>query len=188
MLALIHDAVGHLVVPFDRLPKAVAVLEQIAGTLIEQQMLLRETLIGQKGSALARSAVDGTEEAPSLAYAVVKRDLRFVSVSNSYAFLFDLKPPQFRQMLLNDLLHPGDVLPFDRSIKQLLSGKVGSCELVHWRATGSGHFVLTRDTLWAIGKVKVRGPEYIATVSEKIPQQDEAKMLVERAKLKIRRS
>ena len=44
MLALIHDAVGHLVSPIGRLQKTVPVLEQIANSLAEQQTLLKEML------------------------------------------------------------------------------------------------------------------------------------------------
>ena len=44
MLALIHDAVGHLVSPIGRLQKTVPVLEQIANSLVEQQTLLKRNV------------------------------------------------------------------------------------------------------------------------------------------------
>ncbi len=65
MLALIHDAVGHLVSPIGRLQKTVPVLEQIANSLAEQQTLLKEMLSIQKNSGLVRFVADRMEEPSS---------------------------------------------------------------------------------------------------------------------------
>jgi len=78
------------------------------------------------------------------------------------------------------------LLAFVKSPGILLNGGGSTCEMVEWRVTGSGHYVLAKDTLWGIGSDPVRGPEYIATVSEKIVDQDEAAMLVECAKSRNR--
>src|ERR1700728_4236343 len=167
LLALIHDAIGHLITPINRLPKALPVLDQIVVALAAQQQILKEILVLQKGFALDRLAAGEIKETPSLSHSVVKRDLRFVSVSESYARLFHFKLIQLKSMSLNQLLHPDDVPRFHKHVRLLLNGKVRSCELIEWRATGSGRFVLSRDTLWAVGGAgPSQGPEYIATVSE----------------------
>jgi len=182
MLALIHDAVGHLVSPIGRLQETVPVLEQIANSLAEQQTLLKEMLSIQKNATLVRFVASRLKEVPPLSHAVLTRDLRFVSANKSYSRLFDFSEVQFQKMSLADLLHPGDVSRFRKITRALLNG-VGTCEVVEWRVTGSGHYVLAKDTLWGIGSDPVRGPEYIATVSEKIADQDEAANLVECARL-----
>jgi hypothetical protein len=169
LLALIHDAIGHLVTPINRLPKALPLLNQIVVSLAAQQLILKEMLDLQKGFALDRFAAGELKEIPSLSHSVVKRDLRFVSVSQSYARLFHFKLIQLKSMSLNELLHPDDVPRFHKHVRLLLNGKARSCELIQWRATGNGRFVLSRDTLWAVGTGPSQGPEYIATVSERIP-------------------
>lgn len=186
MLALIHDAVGHLVTPIHSLPKAIPVLEQIADSLIQQQAFLKEVLTLRRDPVLERFAARKLEKAPSLSHSVLKRDLRFLSVSKSYCDLFEFSPGQFQGMVFNELLHPADISRFSKIAKLLLNGRVDSCELVEWRATGSRRFVLTKDTLWGIGTRQVQGPQYIATVSEKIADEGETAMLVERAKLRTR--
>ena len=185
MLALIHDAVGHLVSPIGRLQKTVPVLEQIANSLAEQQVLLKEMLSVQKNAALVRFVANRLAGVPSLSHAVLNRDLHFVSANKSYSRMFDFTEAQFQKMSLADLLHPGDIARFRKIITVLLNG-VGTCEMVEWRMTGSGHYVLAKDTLWGIGSDRVRGPEYIATVSEKIADQDEAARLVERSRSRNR--
>ena len=173
LLALIYDAIGHLITPINRLPKALPLLDEIVVSLAEQQLTLKEMLVLQKGSALQRFAAGELKEIPSLSHSVVKRDLRFVSISESYARLFNFKPVQLKRMSLNELLHPDDVPRFHKEVRLLLNGKVSSCELIEWRATRNGRFVLSRDTLWAVGARPSRGPEYIATVSERILDFDE---------------
>ena len=185
MLALIHDAVGHLVRPIGGLKKTVPVLEQIANSLAEQQTLLKEMLSIQKNAALVRFVANRLKEVPPLSHAVLNRDLHFVSANKSYSRLFDFSEAQFQKKSLADLLHPGDIPRFRKIIRVLLNGG-GTCEVVEWRATGSGRYVLAKDTLWGIGSDRVRGPEYIATVSEKIADQDEAASLVECARSRNR--
>lgn len=186
MLALIHDAIAHLITPVNNLPKVMPVLEQVADALIQQQVLLKELLTVRQDPVLERFAVRKLEEVPSLSHSVLKRDLRFVSVSESYSHLFEFSPIQFQSIALNNLIHPADIPRFSKIVKLLLAGRVESCELVQWRVTGNRRFVLTKDTLWGIGARQVRGPQYIATVSEKLADQDEAAMLVRNAKLRIR--
>ena len=185
MLALIHDAVGHLVSPIGGLKKTVPVLEQIANSLAEQQTLLKEMLSIQKNAALVRFVANRLKEAPPLSHAVLNRDLHFVSANKSYSRLFDFSEAQFQKKSLADLLHPGDIPRFRKIIRVLLNGG-GTCEVVEWRVTGSGHYVLAKDTLWGIGSHRIGGPEYIATVSEKIADQDEAARLVECARSRNR--
>ena len=187
MLALIHDAIAHLITPVSNLPKVMPVLEQVADALIEQHLLLKKLLTVRKDPVLESFAVRKLEEVPSLSHSVLKRDLRFVSVSQSYCHLFEFSPAQFQSMSFNELLYPADIPRFYKIVGLLLKGKIESAELVEWRATGSRRFVLTKDTLRGIGTGQVRGPQYIATVSEKVADQDEAAMLVEHAKLRIRR-
>jgi len=181
MLALIHDAVGHLVNPIGRLQKTVPVLERIANSLVEQQTLLKEMLSIQKNAALVHFVTSRLKEAPPLSHAVLNRDLYFVSANRSYSRLFDFSEAQFQKMSLAELLHPGDLARFRKIIRVLLNGG-GTCEMVEWRVTGNGHYVLAKDTLWGIGSDRVRGPEYIATVSEKIADQEGAARLIESAK------
>jgi PAS domain-containing protein len=185
MLALIHDAVAHLVSPIGGLQKTVPVLEQIANSLAEQQTLLKEMLSIQKNAALVRFVTNRLKEVPPLSHAVLTRDMHFVSANKSYSRLFDFSEAQFQKMSLADLVHPGDIPRFRKIIRVLLNG-VGTCEVVEWRVTGSGHYVLAKDTLWGIGSDRVRGPQYIATVSEKIADQDEAASLVECARSRNR--
>ena len=168
LLALLHDAVGHLITPVHSLPKTIPILQQIAGTLARQQLLLEEVLKVRRDGELMRFAARKPNAASSLSYSVLKRDLRFVSVSNSYCLLFNLKRTQFLQRSLGDLVHPTDVPRFSRIVRILLSGKAVSGELVEWRATGSGDFVLIKDTMWAIDTDQRGGPEYIVNVSERI--------------------
>lgn len=181
MLALIHDAVGHLVSPIGRLQKTVPVLEQIANSLAEQQTLLKEMLSIQKNAALMQFVASELEEVPQLSQAVLSRDMNFVSANKSYSRLFDFSEAQFQKMSLADLVHPGDIPRF-REIINALSNGVGTCEVVEWRVTGSGQYVLAKDTLWGIGLDPDRGPEFIATVSEKIADQDDAANLAECAR------
>jgi PAS domain-containing protein len=185
MLSLIHDAVGHLVNPIGRLQKTVPVLEQIANSLAEQQTLLKEMLGIQKNSALVSFVSNRLKEVPSLSHAVLNRDLRFVSANKSYSRLFDFSEAELQKMSLDDLLHADDIPRFRKITRVLLNG-VGTCEVVEWRVTGSGQYVLAKDTLWGIGSDRVRGPEYIATVSEKIADQGEAARLVECARSRNR--
>lgn len=168
LLALLHDAVGHLITPVHSLPKTIPILQQIAGTLARQQLLLEEVLKVRRDEELACFATRKFNAEPSLPYSVFKRDLHFVSVSNSYCLLFNLKRGQFRQASLGDLVHPKDVPRFSRIVRILLSGKETSRELVEWRVTGSGGFVLIKDRMWAIDTDQRGGPEYIVNVSERI--------------------
>ncbi len=186
MLALIYDAIGHLVTPVHRLPKVIPALEQIVSSLAEQQGLLKEMLSIQKDAALVRLVADRLERVPSLSHSVLNRDLRFVSVNKPYAHLFEFSPTQLQNMSLIELLHPKDISRFNKITRVLLKGRAGTCELIQWRATGSGRFVLTKDTLWGIGSDRAGGPEYISTVSEKIADQDEAAKLAENAKWRTR--
>lgn len=186
LLALIHDAIGHLVTPVSKLPEVMPVIEQVAETLIQQQVLLKEMLAVGKDPVLGRLAAGKLERVPSLSHSVLKRDLRFVSVSESYCHLFEFSPAQFQGRSFNELLHPADMPRFSKIAKLLLAGTVESAELVERRATGTHHFVLTKDTLWGIRIAQFRRPQYIATVSEKLAGQDEAAMLVENAKVRIR--
>jgi len=181
LLALIHDAVGHLVSPIGRLQKTVPVLEQIANSLAEQQTLLKEMLSIQKDTALVRFVSNRLKEVPSLSHAVLTRDLRFVSANKSYSRLFDFSEAELKKMSIGDLVHPNDISRFHKITRVLLNG-AGTCEVVEWRVTGSGQHVLAKDTLWGIGSDRIRGPEYIATVSEKIVDQGEAARLVESAR------
>jgi PAS domain-containing protein len=181
MLALIHDAVGHLVSPIGRLQKTVPVLEQIANSLTEQQALLKEMLSIQKNAGFVRFLANRLEEVPQLSHAVLSCDMNFVSANESYSRLFDFSEAQFQKMSLADLVHPGDIPRF-RKIVRVLSNGVGTYEVVEWRVTGSGHFVLAKDTLWGIGSDRVRGPEFIATISEKIADQDDVAKLAECAR------
>lgn len=186
MLALIHDAICHLVTPVNRLPKVQPALDRIVNSLTEQEALLRKILNIQKDAALMRFVAHKLEGVPSLSHSVLNRDLRFVSVNRSYAHLFEFSPTRLRGMSLNELVHTKDIPRFNKITKVLLRGTVSTCELIGWRATGSGRFVLTKDTLWGIGSDRVGCPEYISTVSEKISDEDEAAMLVEGAKLRNR--
>ncbi|MGB8413906.1 MAG: PAS domain-containing protein [Candidatus Binatus sp.] len=186
LLALIHDAIGHLITPVNKLPGVMPVIEQVAETLIQQQVVLKEMLAARKDAGLDRFAARRLEEAPSLSHSVLKRDLRFVSVSESYCDLFEFSPTQFQSMSFNDLLHPADMPRFHKIVKLLLAGTVESAELVEWRATGTRRFVLTKDTLWGVRISQFGRPQYIATVSEKLASQDEAAMPVEGAKVRIR--
>ena len=185
MLALIHDAVGHLVNPIGRLQKTVPVLERIADSLAEQQTLLKEMLSLQKNDALVRFVSDRLKEAPSLSHAVLSRDLRFVSANKSYSRLFAFSEAELQKMSIGDLLHADDISRFRKIIRVLLNGG-GTCEVVEWRVTGSGQYVLAKDTLWGIGSDRVHGPEYFATVSEKIVDQSDAARLVECARSRNR--
>ena len=185
MLALIHDAVGHLVSPIGRLQKTVPVLEQIANSLTEQQTLLKEMLSIQKDAALMRFVGDRLKAIPSLSHAVLNRDLGFVSANKSYSRLFEFSEAQFQKKSLTDFLHPQEIPRFHKITKALLNG-YATCELIQWRATGTGHYLLAKDTLWGIGSGRVGGPEYIATVSEKITDQSEAATLVECARSRNR--
>jgi hypothetical protein len=126
------------------------------------------------------------EGAPSLSHSVLDRNLCFVSVDKSYAHLFQFSPTHFYNMSLIEHLHPKDISRFKKVVKVLLKGSVSACELIQRRATGSGRFVLSKDTLWGIGSNGVCGPEYISTVSERIVGQNEAAMLVEGARLRNR--
>src|ERR1700736_5012155 len=109
MLALIHDAVGHLVSPIGRLQKTVPVLEQIANSLVEQQTLLKEMLSFQKNAGLVHFIANRLREVPPLSHAVLNRDLHFVSANESYSRLFNFSEAQFKKMSLADLLHPRDL-------------------------------------------------------------------------------
>jgi len=177
MLSLIHDAVGHLVNPIGRLQKTVPVLEQIANSLTEQQALLKEMLSVQKDAALMRFVSNRLKDVPPLSHAVLSRDLRFVSANRSYSRLFDFSEAELQERSLADLLHADDIPRFRKITRVLLNGG-DTCEVVEWRVTGGGQYVLAKDTLWGIGSDRVRGPEYIATVSEKIADQVEAERLV----------
>jgi hypothetical protein len=185
MLALIHDAIGHLVGPVSNFPKVMPVLERVADVLIKQQAVLEEVLAVRRDAVWERLAAGTLEGAPSLSHSVLKRDLSFVLVSESYCHLFDFSAVQFQRMCLKELIHPADLPRFSRSVKVLLEGEAESCEMIHWRISGSHRFLLTRDTFWGIGRHQGGGPQYFATVSEKIADQDDAARLVERAGLKI---
>jgi PAS domain-containing protein len=188
MLSLIHDAVGHLVSPLGRLQNTVPVLEQIANSLAEQQTLLKEMLSVQKDATLVHFVANRLEKVPSLAHAVLNRDLGFVSANTPYSRLFGFSQAQLHTLSFNDLLHPRDSSRFDKIIKPLLSGSFGTFELIEWRLAGAGTYVLTKDTLWGVGSDGGRGPEYVATVSELIANQDEAAEQVERARRHNRRA
>ncbi|MGO9683091.1 MAG: PAS domain-containing protein [Beijerinckiaceae bacterium] len=182
---MIHDAIAHLITPVDSLPKAMPVIQQAARALIEQQLLLKKVLGLPEGAIPERLGAPKPEEAFSLPHSVLKRDLHFASVSKSYCLLFEFSPADFQRMSFNELLHPADGPRFSRTIELLLKGQVESCEAVYWRVTGSHRFVLTKDTMWGIATSPARGPQYIATVSERIADQDDAARLVARAKLRI---
>ena len=186
MLALIHDAIGHLITPVSSLPKVMPVLQQVAEALLKQQAFLEEVLAVRRDAVLDDFAAGNVEGMFSLSHSVIGRDLRFVSASEPYCHLFEFSQSQLRSMSLDDLLRPADIPRFSKIVKPLLAGRVESCELVDWRATGSRRFVLTKDTFWAIGRRAARGPQFILTSSEKIAGQDEAPMLIQNGKLRVR--
>ncbi|HEY6298902.1 MAG TPA: PAS domain-containing protein [Candidatus Binatus sp.] len=186
MLALIHDAIGHLITPVHSLPAVLPALMQIVSSLVDQQTVLKEMLSIQKDAVLVRFVANRLEGMPSLSHSVLDRDLRFVSVNKSYQRLFEFSPAQFHKRPLNELVHSEDIPRFNKVIRLLLSGGGHACELIEWRATGSGRFVLTKDSFWGIGSNRVRGPEYISTVSERLTDEDEASTLVEGAIFRTR--
>ncbi len=185
MLALIHDAIGHVVTPIHKLPEVIPILERMADALINQQGILEEVLAAQGHAVLEGFAARRFGGVSSLPHSVLKRDLRFVSVSESYCDLFGFSLAQLEGLSLNDLLHPADIRRFSKVVRPLLAGMAESCELVEWRATGSHRFVLTKDTLWGIGRCQGHRPQYIATVSEKLADGDDVAMLVKNAKFRI---
>jgi hypothetical protein len=185
MLALIHDAIGHLVTPVGSLRKAMPIIQEAAQALIEQKMLLKEVLTIRERPNWEHLGACKPEEVSSLPHSVLKPDMRFVSVSASYCDLFEFTAAEFRGISFINLLHPSEVMRFSRTVKPLLKGTAESCEIVQWRVAGSPHFVHTKDTLWRVGTATRGGPQYIATVSERVPDQDDAAKLAERAKLKI---
>ena len=178
MLALIHDSICHLVPPVGQLAKVLPALEQIVNSLAEQQATLTEILSIQKDSALARKATDKFDGVFSLSHSVLDRRLRFVSANESYEHMFAFSCTQLKGLALLEVVHASDVPHLSKVTKLLLKGTIAACEVIEWRATGTGRFVLTRDTLWGIGTSGVRGPEFISMVSEKVVEQNRSARFV----------
>jgi hypothetical protein len=84
MLALIHDAIGHLITQVSSVPKVMPVLQQVAEALLKQQAFLEEVLAVRRDAVLDHFAAGKVEEMFSLSHSVIGRDLRFVSASEPY--------------------------------------------------------------------------------------------------------
>lgn len=86
LLALIHDAVGHLITPIHSVSKAVPILKQIADTLIQERALLEEVLTARKDgpvTALGHLGARKLEGVPSLPHETLATTER--SRSDPYA-------------------------------------------------------------------------------------------------------
>ena len=162
--------------------RSLGVFEELAGSvaqqkrlLAQQQHLLKRALTIRGGERIEPCAAYEFEGPASVRHSVLQRDLRFLSVSQSYSELFEFSQLEFESLSLNELLHPLDRPQFYKQVTPLLDGSVPSCELVEWRVTGSHRFVLSRDTIWAIGADQAGAPPpYIASVSERVTDKDVA--------------
>jgi PAS domain-containing protein len=131
---------------------------------------------------LALKATDKLDSVSSLSHSVLNRRLRFVSANESYEHMFAYSCTQLKGLALLEVVHASDVPHLSKVTKLLLKGTIASCEVIEWRATGTGRFVLTRDTLWGIGSSGVRGPDFISMVSEKVVEQTKSATFVKDTK------
>ena len=185
LMAAIYEAVGMILPSINIFCKSLGVFEELAGSvaqqerlLAQQQRLLKRALTVGRGERIEPCAAHECEGLASVRHSVLQRDLRFLSVSQSYSELFDFSQSEFESLSLNELLHPLDRPRFYKQVTPLLDGSVPSCELVEWRVTGSHSFVLSRDTIWAIGADQAGAPpRYIASVSEKVTDKEVAEAL-----------
>jgi PAS domain-containing protein len=181
LLASIYEAVGLMLPSIKTFSSAMTALEEIADSMAEQQCLLKEALAVRDNECLRPSAPHNCEQIESVRHSVLKHDLHFLSVSRSYSRLFEFSQSEFEKLSFTELVHPLDRARLRKYLTPLLRGKVSSCELVEWRATGSHGFVLSKDTMWAIGATQAGGPRYIASVSERVTEQEVAAVLSDRA-------
>jgi len=182
LLASIYEAVGLMLPSINTFSNAMRVLEEIADSMEEQQRFLKKALTVRGNECLRPSAPNNCGHIESVRHSVLKHDLHFLSVSRSYSQLFEFSASEFEKLSLSELVHPLDRARFHKNLTPLLKGKILSCELVEWRATGSHGFVLSKDTMWAIGATQAGGPRYIASVSERVTEQEVAAALSDREK------
>jgi PAS domain-containing protein len=180
LLASIYEALGLMLPSINTFSNAMRALEEIADSMAEQQRFLKKTLTLRGNECLRPPAPHNCEHIESVRHSVLKHDLHFLSVSRSYSRLFEFSASEFEKLSLTELVHPLDRARFHKYLTPLLKGKVSSCELVEWRATGSHGFVLSKDTMWAIGATQAGGPRYIASVSERVTEQEVAAALSDR--------
>lgn len=168
LLGMIYETVGLMLPQITKLSKATVSLEQIAYLIAAQEKLLKKILAVPGQAWSGDSAARECEAVHSISHSVLRRDLHFLSVSESYSELFEFTPSEFEVLSFEELLHPLDRPRFSEKIAALLEGRVPSCELVEWRATGSHRFVLIRDSIFAIGVNQAGAPAYIANISERV--------------------
>jgi PAS domain S-box-containing protein len=186
VLARIYDAICQAIGPIQDLLPLIPTLERIAQAVedrrdsTEQIGLLyenREVLFQPDPHHLLRPA-------PS-PVAVVGRDYRFVSVSDSYCQLFGFSRQQLRTLLLKDLLDRRDLERFALANGRLFADQANSVVFVGRRLASKGASILTKATAWSVRPDPCAEPEYAVGMLQRLADRHEAQELFARCAEKL---
>jgi PAS domain-containing protein len=175
LLALVHDAVVHLIGPIYKLPAAIPILERIAQAVEEKRDATDAVaLLYRDEQGLFRVAAEEMFRDRTGPVAVVQHDHHFVSANDSYLKLFEFSRRQIGTVRLTDLLDEKDKERFLQANQLLFSGKKKSLVFVGQRMTAKGNNVTTKSTAWSISSSNSARPEYVAAVVEKLAARHES--------------
>ncbi len=172
VLALIHDAIGHTIGPIH---KAIPILERIAEALED-----RRDVSDEASSWTGFQTLFKTAPTP---FAVMRRDQRLVSFSDSFRRLFERTATQLNALRWNDLVQEQDRERLRAANRSLFRGEVESFIFAGRWVTGREKILLLRATAWGIRSDGGAETGYVAVMHERIESGDEAPKLPTKLRL-----
>jgi len=186
VLATIYDAICQMIGPIQELPRAIPILERIAQAVEDRRDSTEQIgLLYQDREVLFQADSDQLLKLAPAPVAVVGRDHRFVSFSDSYCRLFGFSRRQLRTLLLKDLVDERDTERFMLANRRLFAGKAKSVVLIGRRLTGKGDLILTRLTGWSVRPDPSAAPEFAAGMHQRLADRYEAPALFARSAEKL---
>jgi PAS domain S-box-containing protein len=186
VLATIYDAICQMIGPIQDLPRAIPILERIAQAGEDRRDSTEQIgLLYQDREALFQADSDQLLKSAPAPIAVVERDHRFVSFSDSYCRLFRFSRQQLRTLLLKDLVDEKDTERFMLATRRVFADKAKSAVYVGRRLTGKGDPILTRCTVWGVRPDPSAAPEYVVGMHQRLADRHEAPALFARCAEKL---
>jgi PAS domain-containing protein len=186
VLATIYDAICQMIGPIQELPRAIPLLERIAQAVEDRRDSTEQIgLLYQDREVLFQADSDQLLKLAPAPVAVVGRDHRFISVSDSYCRLFRFSRRQLRTLLAKDLWDEKDGERFMLASRRLFADKAKSGVFVGRRLTGKGDSILTRLTAWSVRRNPSAMPEIGMGIHQRLADRHEAPALFARCAEKL---
>ena len=186
VMVKIHDVISNMLGPLQEISQAIPILERIARAVEDRHDSSEQIgLLYQDRAPLFRADSDRLLKLAPAPAAVVARNHRFVSASDSYCRLFGFSRQQLRTLLLKDLVDEKDLERFLLANRRLFADKAKSLVFVGRRITGKGGTILTRATAWSVREDPAAGPEYVVAMHQRLADRHEAPALFARCAEKL---